>query len=273
MHFQKGDIAMATRTISEELIVGSGAAQREIAAIRREGAAPGLFWLGGFSSDMAGTKALALDTYAAERGLAMTRFDYSGHGISGGRFEEGTISRWLEEALAVFALTSGPQVVIGSSMGGWLALLLNEAHRASVGNDHSRVGGLLLIAPAVDMTRDLMWAKMDEAARQELLSKGVWREPSEYSDEPYLITKALIDDGDLHIFGDRLIETGCPVHIIQGVADTDVPWQHATELVSRLASDDVVLTLVKDGDHRLSRPEDIERMIAAIEGLMAESSA
>jgi pimeloyl-ACP methyl ester carboxylesterase len=263
---------MASRTNTDGLIVGEGATRREIAVIRRDGAGPGLFWLGGFNSDMAGTKALALDAYAAERGLAMTRFDYSGHGISGGRFEDGTISRWLEESLAVFDLTTGPQIVVGSSMGGWLALLLTEAHRASVGENRSRVAGLVLVAPAVDMTRDLMWAEMDEAARRELMTIGVWRKPSEYSDEPYLITRNLIEDGDLHLFGERLIETGCPVHIIQGVADTDVPWQHAAELVSRFASDDVVLTLVKDGDHRLSRPEDIDRMIAAIEGLIVEAS-
>jgi pimeloyl-ACP methyl ester carboxylesterase len=263
---------MANRTTADGLIIGEGAARREIAILRRAGEAPGLFWLGGFNSDMAGTKALALDAYASERGLAMTRFDYSGHGISGGQFEDGTISRWLEESLAVFDSTTGPQIVIGSSMGGWLALLLTEAHRASVGEDHSRVAGLVLLAPAVDMTRDLMWAEMDDAARQELMATGAWRQPSEYSDEPYLITRKLIEDGDLHLFGERLIETGCPVHIIQGVADTDVPWQHATELVSRFASDDVVLTLVKDGDHRLSRPEDIDRLIAAVEGLMAEAS-
>jgi pimeloyl-ACP methyl ester carboxylesterase len=262
---------MASKTHADGLIVGEGAARREIAVIRRDGTTPGLFWLGGFNSDMAGTKALALDAYAAERGLALTRFDYSGHGISGGRFEDGTISRWLEESLAVFDLTTGPQVIVGSSMGGWLALLLTEAHRASVGDGHSRVSGLVLIAPAVDLTRDLMWMEMDETARRELDATGVWRKPSEYSDEPYLITRNLIEDGNLHLFGERLIETGCPVHIIQGVADTDVPWQHTTELVSRFASDDVVLTLVKDGDHRLSRPQDIDRMIAAIEGLIAEA--
>jgi pimeloyl-ACP methyl ester carboxylesterase len=263
---------MANKTRSDKLTLGEGASQREIAVIRRDGLTPGLFWLGGFNSDMAGTKALALDAYAAERGLAMTRFDYSGHGLSGGRFQDGTMSRWLEESLAMFDLTTGPQIVVGSSMGGWLALLLTEAHRASVGADRSRVAGLVLIAPAVDMTRDLMWAEMDEAARKELMTAGVWRKPSEYSEEPHLITRNLIEDGDLHLFGDRLIETGCPVHIIQGVADTDVPWQHATELVSRFASDDVVLTLVKDGDHRLSRPEDIDRLIAAIEGLVAETT-
>jgi alpha-beta hydrolase superfamily lysophospholipase len=255
----------------ERIAVGEGVDRREIAVIGRKGASPGLFWLGGFKSDMAGTKAEALDAYAARRGLAMTRFDYSGHGVSGGAFSDGTISRWLEEAQAVFdRMTEGPQILIGSSMGGWLALLLNQAHRSAVGADRSRVAGLVLIAPAVDMTRALIWAEMPAAVRDELMEKGAWRRPSDYSDAPYLITRALIEDGDRHLFGDRLIVTGCPVHILQGRLDTDVPWRHAADLVSRLASDDVVLTLIKDGDHRLSRPEDIARLEAAIEGIMAE---
>ena len=252
------------------LTVGDGADRREIAVLSRPGGAPALFWLGGFKSDMAGTKARAFDTFAEVRGLAMTRFDYSGHGRSGGRFEEGTISRWLEEALAVFDRTSGPQIVIGSSMGGWLALLLTEAHRAAVGPEASRVAGLVLIAPAVDMTRALMWEGMSKAARKALTETGFWQRPSDYDEEGYAITRALIEDGDRHLFGDRLIETGCPVHILQGVRDTDVPWRHAAALVSRLASDDVVLTLVKDGDHRLSRPEDIERMAAAVDEIIVE---
>jgi len=256
---------------SHTITVGDGAAAREIAILSRPGGGPGLFWLGGFASDMTGTKAEALDAYVATRGLAMTRFDYSGHGRSAGRFEDGTISRWLEEALAVFDRTQGPQIVVGSSMGGWLALLLCEAHRAAVGAEASRIAGLVLIAPAVDMTRALMWAAMPKKARKELTGTGVYVAPSDYDDEGYVITRALIEDGDRHLFGDRLIETGCPVHILQGVRDTDVPWRHATELVSRLASDDVVLTLVKDGDHRLSRPEDIERLEAAIAGIIDEA--
>jgi pimeloyl-ACP methyl ester carboxylesterase len=243
---------------SARLAVGSGNKRREIAVLRRRGAAPGLFWLGGFRSDMTGTKATAVDAFAARRGLASTRFDYSGHGSSGGDFAEGTISRWLEEATAVFErFAQGPQIVIGSSMGGWLALLLAEALRVT-----TRVIGLVLIAPAVDMTRTLMWDALDEAARQR----------SDYSEEPYLITRALIEDGDKHLVGDRLIETGCPIHILQGVADGEVPWRHAVDLVSHLASDDVVLTLVKDGDHRLSRPQDIERLEAALAEMMAETA-
>jgi pimeloyl-ACP methyl ester carboxylesterase len=253
----------------ERLFVGDGAASREIAVLRREGAAPGLFWLGGFNSDMTGTKAVALDIFAERRGLAMTRFDYSGHGASGGRFEDGTISHWLEESLAVFDRTEGRQIVAGSSMGGWLALLLSDALRSAGG---SRVAGLVLLAPAVDMTKTLMWDQMKPAERKALTKAGSVRLKSDYSADGYLITRALIEDGERHVFGTRLIETGCPVHILQGLADTDIPWRHATSLVSQLASDDVVLTLIKDGDHRLSRPEDIERMIAAIEGVMAEGN-
>lgn len=253
----------------EQVTVGEGDATRAIAVQRREGAAPGLFWLGGFRSAMSGSKATAVDAYAARHGLAATRFDYSGHSQSGGRFDDGTISRWLEEARAVFDRhADGPQIVVGSSMGGWIALLLAEALRHS-----GRVAGLVLIAPAFDMTRTLMWDTWSKTARKSLTATGVYLRPSEYSDEPYPITRALIEDGDNHLFGARLIEVGCPVHILQGMEDKDVPWRHAQSLVHRLASDDVVLTLVKDGDHRLSRPEDIERLAAAIDGIRAELPA
>ncbi len=245
--------------------VGEGKAARDIAVVRREGAEPGLFWLGGFRSDMTGTKAAALDTYAAAHGLAATRFDYSGHGASGGRFEDGTISRWLDEARAVFSATEGRQILVGSSMGGWIALLLAEALR-----EERRVAGLVLIAPAIDMTRALIWDRWSKKARATLMAEGIYHEPSDYSHEPYPITRGLIEDGDRHIFGDRLIEVGCPIHILQGMEDTEVPWRHAQALVGRLASDDVVFTLIKDGDHRLSRPEDLERLAAALDGIRAE---
>jgi pimeloyl-ACP methyl ester carboxylesterase len=253
----------------ERLVVGDGEARREIAILKREGAAPGLFWLGGFKSDMGGTKAVALDAFAVRRGLALTRFDYSGHGTSGARFEDGTISRWLEESLAVFATTAGPQIVIGSSMGGWIALLMVEALRAK---GDSRVAGLVLIAPAIDMTKTLMWDAMKPAERKALKKTGSIRQASDYDPEGYPITAGLIEDGERHLFGGRLIETGCPVHVLQGMADTDVPWRIAAGLMSQFASDDAVLTLVKDGDHRLSRPEDIERLTAAVDGIIAESS-
>lgn len=252
---------------SIRLSVGTGEDAREIAVLHRNGKAPGLFWLGGYRSDMTGSKAGAMDEHAGRRGQAATRFDYSGHGQSGGRFEDGTISRWLEEARAVFdRLAGGREIVVGSSMGGWIALLLAQSLR-----DSGRVAGLVLIAPAVDMTRALMWDTWSKAAQKTLMSSGVYLRPSEYSEEPYPITRVLIEDGDRHLFGERLIEVGCPVHILQGMEDKDVPWRHAQTLVTRLASDDVVLTLVKGGDHRLSRPEDIELLKAAIDGLLAEA--
>jgi pimeloyl-ACP methyl ester carboxylesterase len=246
--------------------MAEGSAVREIAVLRRDGAEPGLFWLGGFMSTMTGSKATAIDAFAGERGLAATRFDYSGHGASTGAFTDGTISRWLEEARAVLdAHAPGRQILIGSSMGGWLALLLAEALRGT-----GRVAGLLLIAPAFDMTRALIWDRMTKKARAALERDGYVNEPSSYSDEPYIITRALIEDGDQHLIGDRLIEVGCPVVILQGIADKEVPWRHAAALVEKLASDDVVLTLIKDGDHHLSRPEDLERIRSALGSLLSE---
>ncbi len=254
----------------QRVTVGSGAG-REIAVLHRAGSAPGLFWLSGYTSDMSGTKATALDGYAEENGLACTRFDYSGHGQSGGDFLDGTISDWLEEALAVFdGFTTGPAIVIGSSMGGWIALLLADALRR---RGDSRLAGLILIAPATDMTKQLMWDRSTKKARKELQMTGIYRQPGEPTERNHdVITLKLIEDGAKHLFGERLIETGCPVHILHGTNDESVPWQHSTGLVSRLASDDVVLTLIKDGDHRLSRPEDIERLIAAVRTMRSEIS-
>jgi pimeloyl-ACP methyl ester carboxylesterase len=246
------------------LSVGTGIAARRIAVRSRQGAAPGLFWLGGFKSDMQGTKAEALDLWARDHGRAMTRFDYSGHGESGGSFTDGTIGRWLEEGLAVFdACCRGPQVVIGSSMGGWLALLL-ALELARRGARDPSVASLVLVAPAVDFTEELMWKRFPPEVKREIEDTGRWARPSQYSDQPYPITRGLIEEGRAHLLLGGMIETGCPVRILQGVQDPDVPWQHAVELTSRFARDDVVLTLVKDGDHRLSRPEDIERLIAAV---------
>ena len=246
------------------LNVGTGIAVRRIAVRAREGAAPGLFWLGGFKSDMKGTKAQALDLWARDHGRAMTRFDYSGHGESEGDFIDGTVGRWLEESMAVFdACCRGPQVVIGSSMGGWLALLLARELARRAQADPS-LASLVLIAPAVDFTEELMWKRFPPEVKREIEQTGVWARPSQYSDQPYLITRGLIEEGRSHLLLENMIETGCPVRILQGVQDPDVPWQHAVELSSRFAQDDVVLTLVKDGDHRLSRPEDIERLIAAV---------
>ena len=243
--------------------VGIGPAARRIAVRVRDGAGPGPFWLGGFKSDMGGTKAVALDAWAGENGRSCVRFDYTGHGESGGDFAESTIGRWLEDSAAVFeAFAKGPQVLVGSSMGGWLALLLAQhlKGRMTAGS----IAGLVLIAPAVDFTEELMWKKFSPEVKRQIETEGSWQRPSQYSEAPYAITRGLIEEGRKHLLLGGLIETGCPVRILQGVQDPDVPWQHAVELSSRLARDDVVLTLVKDGDHRLSRPEDIERMIAAV---------
>jgi pimeloyl-ACP methyl ester carboxylesterase len=226
------------------------------------GGGPGLFWLGGFKSDMRGTKALALDAWAAEHGRACVRFDYSGHGESGGEFVDGTIGRWLEEACAVFEqFCAGPQVVIGSSMGGWMALLLaREVKRRQI---NVSLAGLVLIAPAPDFTEELMWKGFSREAKHEIEDKGVWHRPSEYGD-PYPITKNLIEEGRNHLILGAAIDVGCPVRILQGAQDPDVPWQHAMRLTHRLPAEDVVLTMIQDGDHRLSRPQDIARIIAAV---------
>jgi pimeloyl-ACP methyl ester carboxylesterase len=236
---------------------------RSIAVRVRDGNKPGLFWLGGFKSDMKGTKAEALDTWAAKSGRACVRFDYSGHGESEGEFTDGTIGRWLEESLAIYAhFAEGPQIVIGSSMGGWLALLL--ARELAQRKSGAPIAGMVLIAPAVDFTDELMWKHFSEATKREIEQKGSWLRPSAYGEEPYPITRGLIEEGRKHLLLGGLIETRCPVHILQGVQDPDVPWRHAVELVSRFSRDDVVLTLIKDGDHRLSRPEDIDRLITAV---------
>jgi pimeloyl-ACP methyl ester carboxylesterase len=250
----------------KSLTIGAGADRRLIAVRQRAGAAPGLFWMGGFKSDMRGTKAEALDRFAAAQGLGCTRYDYSGHGESGGQFADGTIGRWLEESLAVFnAFCAGPQIVIGSSMGGWLALLLaRELRRLDPEKRAAEIKGMVLIAPAVDFTEVLMWQRFTPEIKRQIEEEGSWQRPSDYSDDPYLITRGLIEDGRKHLLLGGLIETGCPVRILQGVKDEDVPWQHASELVSRLARDDVILTLVKDGDHRLSRPEDIDLLTSAV---------
>ena len=245
------------------LEVGNDSARRRIAVRARAGGQPGLFWLSGFNSDMQGTKALALDAWAAEQGRACVRFDYSGHGESGGAFIDGTIGRWLEESVAVFEqFCAGPQVVIGSSMGGWMALLLaREMARRPAGR--ASLAGLVLIAPAPDFTEALMWNGFPPDVKQEIETRGVWLRPSQYG-EPYPITRALIEEGRQHLLLGSAIDVGCPVRILQGAQDPDVPWQHAFALAHRLPKDDVVLTMIQDGDHRLSRPQDIARIIAAV---------
>lgn len=224
---------------------------------------PGLVWLGGYRSDMDGTKAIALDAFAEERGLACTRFDYSGHGQSGGDFMKGTISRWLEESLAVLnRFTSGPQILVGSSMGGWIALRLVQEMQKTAQMD--RISGMLLLAPAPDFTSELHEPKLTDAQRQDLADKGYVEEPTPYGPEPNVFTRALFEDGRKNNVLTGTINTGCPVHIVQGMDDPDVPYSHALRLVDHLPVDDVVLTLVRDGDHRLSRPQDIALMLNSL---------
>lgn len=264
---------MAEETIAPVMMtIGSGEEAREIAIRHRERGGgisrPGIVWLGGYRSDMCGTKAVELDRFAAQEGLACLRFDYSGHGESGGNFRDGTISRWLEESLAaVERFSSGPQVLVGSSMGGWIALRLCQELTAR--GEAGRIAGLLLLAPAPDFTMELMEPHLSGAQQRALRERGYFEEPTPYGPEPNIYTRALFEDGRANRVLEGVIETGCPVHIIQGMEDPDVPHAHALRLMEHLPADDVVLTLVRDGDHRLSRPEDIERMIKVIRDLMA----
>ena len=245
-----------------EIVVGAGEASRTIAVETRAGRGSACLWLGGFRSDMSGTKAEALDAWATQEGRPFVRFDYSGHGSSGGRFEDGTISRWLEESLAVIdEFVEGRPVLVGSSMGGWLALLATRALRER-GSAHAPAG-LVLLAPAADFTERLMWDAFSDDVRTELMRDGVHHRPSAYSDDPYPITRALIEDGRRHLILHGGIETGCPVHVIQGMLDRDVPHTHALTLMERLPGETTRLTLVKDGDHRLSTPEDLDRLVQA----------
>jgi pimeloyl-ACP methyl ester carboxylesterase len=235
-----------------------------IAYLRRDGKPPNVVWLGGFKSDMRGTKAEALDGWAARRGHAYLRFDYFGHGRSSGQFRNGTISRWRDDALAVLdRLTQGPQILVGSSMGAWVALLVARLRP-------ERVAGLLLLAPAADFTESLVWARMSPEIRREVMEKGEWQRPSAYGDGPYPITRALIEDGRKHMVLGGPILLDCPVHILQGMQDPDVPWQHAMKLAEHL-SGNAIVTLIKQGDHRLSTPADLKRIEHVLDGLLSET--
>ena len=238
-----------------------------IAARRVEGRAPGLVWLGGYCSDMLGTKAETLADWARRQGHGYLRHDYSGHGESGGVFAEGTISRWLAESLAVFErFTRGPQILVGSSMGGWIALrMVQELNR--MGRE-DRVAGLVLLAPAPDFTVELVEPNLTDAQRNALAQNGFFEEPSDYSPEPYVYTRALIEDGRANRVLDGIIDTRCAVTILQGMRDPDVPYTLALKLVEHLPADDVTLSLVKDGDHRLSRPQDLDLLVRAVEDMV-----
>ncbi|QXX75806.1 carboxylesterase [Methylovirgula sp. HY1] len=268
MKYEPEQIEIETQALHPQFLsVGEADARRRIAFLHRcarsEAARANIIWLGGFRSDMGSTKASFLDAWAAREGRGCLRFDYSGHGLSEGRFEAGTIGLWLEETLAILrSVSEGPQILIGSSMGGWLALLCARALAAT--GETSRLQGLVLIAPAVDFTEKLIFERLPPDARQQLDKDGVWMRASAYASAPYPITRGLIEEGRRHLLFGQTIRTHCPVHILQGMRDEDVPWQHAMMLVEHLAGDPVVLTLIKDGEHRLSRDEDLGRLQQAI---------
>jgi pimeloyl-ACP methyl ester carboxylesterase len=231
----------------------------------------GFFWLGGFNSDMTGSKAECLDALALATGRPFLRFDYSGHGQSQGCFEDGTLSLWLEEAATVFTgLSDGPMVVAGSSMGGHLALLLQRRLARDNSAQAARIRGLLLIAPAADMTEALLWAEAGPEARAAIMTEGQWLRPSTYG-EPYPITRRLIEDGRRHLILDAGMAVDCPVTILHGDADPDVPWRHGFRLYETLTGDAVTFTLIKGGDHRLSTPRDLATIASAAERLAVMS--
>jgi pimeloyl-ACP methyl ester carboxylesterase len=234
---------------------------------------PGLFWLSGYKSDMASTKASALATFAAAERLGYTRFDYSGHGVSGGRFEDGTIGKWLAQAEAVFRnVSNGPQIIIGSSMGGHIALLLLRRLMQTAPADAERIAAVVLIAPAWDMTEELMWKQFPEDAKRQLEETGVYLQPSEY-DEPYAITKALIEDGRKHLIGSEPFDPGRPVVILQGREDAAVPVAHARALLGLLKGDWTRMIEIPDGEHSLSRPQDLALLFATLKELAERTSA
>ncbi len=221
---------------------------RVLAYERLEGSGPGVVFLGGFMSDMQGTKALALEAWARTGGRAFLRFDYSGHGQSAGAFTEGCIGDWAEDARAVIeALTEGPQVLVGSSMGGWIAALLSR-------QIPERIAGLVGIAAAPDFTEDSMWAGFSEAQRARLMGEGLVHLPSDYG-EPYPITRRLIEDGRRHLVLRAPLPMPFPVRLLQGEADRDVEMAVALRLFRHIEGEDVRLTIVKGADHRFSSPE------------------
>jgi pimeloyl-ACP methyl ester carboxylesterase len=258
-----------TSTSPQFIEVGTGAAKRQIACLLAEGSnSPGFIWLQGLKSEMVSTKATALAAWCVERNFPCTRFDYSGHGRSDGRFEDGTIGAWLEEAHAVLAqLTKGPQILVGSSTGAYIALLLlrDLISRGDVAAE--RIKGLVLIAPAWDLTDVLMWQRFPESVRREISEKGVYYRPSNYGDGPYAITRNFIEEGRRHLIGPKGFDPGRPVHVLHGLLDEDVPWEHALELEATLTGGHVHVTAVPEGDHRLSRPEDLALLFQILSDL------
>ena len=232
-----------------------------VAYARTEGRAPTVVFLGGFRSDMTGTKAMALEAWAQKRGQGYLRFDYLGHGQSSGRFEDGTIGRWLDDSLAAIdGLTNGKLVLVGSSMGGWLSLLAARARP-------DRVAGLVLIAAAPDFTERMLLKALSPEDRAILERDGRLERPSQYSPEPSVFTWKLIEEGRRHLLLDKPLVLPCPVRLLHGQSDPDVPWEYSLQIAQHLEAPDVVTTFVKGGDHRLSMPADIARLIATVEEL------
>jgi pimeloyl-ACP methyl ester carboxylesterase len=256
------------------LPVGSGKRRRRIAyrlAEGRRGAEPALMFLPGFLSDMASTKATALAEWAQQAGLSMLRFDYSAHGLSEGDILKASIGDWLEEAEAALALLQARKcIAVGSSMGGWIALLL--AQKLARDGKLSQLAGLVLIAPAWDMTERLMWHRLTPEMKETIEREGVYFEPSLYG-QTYPITKLLIEEGRSHLLGEGLLDIDLPVRILQGMCDSEVAWGHALDLVDLLCCADVEVTLVKDGDHRLSREQDLRRLEATVASLVELTKA
>jgi pimeloyl-ACP methyl ester carboxylesterase len=254
------DTASATPSGAGSLARPDGAA---IAYHRLEGSAPGIVFLGGFRSDMTGTKALFLEDYCRRRGRAYLRFDYFGHGQSSGDFADGTIGRWREDAVAAIdSLTEGPQILAGSSMGGWIMLLAALARP-------QRVAALVGIAAAPDFTEALLRPRLTPQQRREIEEAGRVVLPSDYDPAGYLYTGALIEDGREHLLLGVPIPLDVPVRLLHGLADASVPWQLSLRLAERLTSTDVVVTLVKDGDHRLSGEPDLARLAQTLDALLA----
>jgi pimeloyl-ACP methyl ester carboxylesterase len=238
----------------------------ELAWVRLAGAFPTVVFLPGFRSDMTGDKATALAAFCAERGIGMLRFDYSGHGTSSGDFLDGTIGAWAADALAAIdALTTGPLLLVGSSMGGWIALLAAMARP-------DRVAALVGIAAAPDFTQRLMWEAMMPAERAILERDGVLYVPSQYGD-PTPVTRALIQDGANHLVLTGRIPIHCPVRLLHGQADPDVPWELALRVAEQVEASETRIILIKDGDHRLSRPADLALLRQTVASLLDQDSA
>src|SRR6476659_4069002 len=232
-----------------------------LAYARSDGRAPTVVFLGGFRSDMTGTKAVALHDWARKSGRAFLRFDYLGHGQSSGRFEDGTIGRWLDDSLAAIdGLTTGKLVLVGSSMGGWLALLVALQRR-------ERLAGLVLIAAAPDFTERMLLKGLSAADRATLQRDGRLVRPSQYSPEPSVFTWKLIEEGRNHLVLDKKLVLPCPVRLLHGQSDPDVPWEYSLKIANHMEAPEVITTFIKGGDHRLSTPADIARLIATVEEL------